>query len=302
MRVAILGLAFLLPCRLALSAQDVPVFGVQLDMIKAPVTVTDADGRLVKDLTPDDFVILEDGRTQKIELFARAFEPGQDETLALDLGILFDTSESMRNVIKLSQEAVVRFLDAVPRAHELYMIFFDQDIRISRYESERQQGLFERILDAQSSGNTALYDAIGVYISRVFDQTGRKVLVLFTDGQDTTSGLTQSEAMRLLRASGVTVFPIGFVGDRSPVFRALLDDMAKATGGRAYFPSQSKDLPVIYADILDVLENQYVLGYTSTNTARDGKFRKLKIEVKRSGLMIRHRAGYEAPRDPKPRK
>jgi hypothetical protein len=144
-------------------------------------------GHLVWTSAADDFVVLEDGRPQAIQLFGRAVDPGHDETLALDLGLLMDTSQSMLQELKLSQEAATRFLHAIPRRRELITIFFDQDIRVSRYDSENQQGLFDRIEQAKGGGDTALYDAIAVYLSRVAGGTAARCLVVFTDGDDTTS-------------------------------------------------------------------------------------------------------------------
>jgi Ca-activated chloride channel family protein len=260
--------------------------------------VRDSAGHLVLDLDADDFVVLEDGRPQAIQLFGRAVDPGHDETLALDLGLLMDTSQSMLQELKLSQEAATRFLQAIPRARELITIFFDQDIRVSRYDSENQQGLFDRIAQAKGGGNTALYDAIAVYLSRVVGGSGRKVLVVFTDGEDSTSDLTLTELLRLIRSSAVTIFPVAFNGEfgagSSNAIRArgFLNEIADLTGGQVFRPTTSRDLPGIYDKILQELSGQYVIGFISENQRKDGKYRKLKVQVKREGLRVRHREGY----------
>src|SRR5262249_7386394 len=173
----------------------------------------------------------------------------------------------------------------IPRARDLVTIFFDDDIRISRYNSENQQGLFERIADTKGSGETALYDAISVYLSRVQDSTGRKVLVLFTDGADTRSALGLGEILQLIRGSGVTSYPIAFTSGFAPGSaralrsKSVLEQMAEATGGQVFTPRSSKDLAGIYMKILDELKAQYVLGYVSNDLTRDGKFRRLKVDV-----------------------
>jgi Ca-activated chloride channel homolog len=278
-----------------------PVFSTRLEEVHLTVSVRDAAGRLVSDLKPEDFVVLENGRPQRLQLFGRAVEPGQEEALALDLGLLMDTSASMLQELKLSQDAAVRFLESIPRARDLVTIFFDDDIRVSRYNSENQQGLFERIAEAKGGGETALYDAISVYLSRVQDTSGRKVLVLFTDGEDTRSALGFSECLQLIRSSGVTIFPIAFTaGFASGSARALrsksvLEQMAEVTGGMVFNPRTSKDLAAIYARILQELQSQYVLGYVSDDPTRDGKFRRLKVDVAGKGLRVRHRSGYFAP-------
>ena len=276
-----------------------PVFSAGAEVVKVTVTVRDPKGALVPNLSADDFVVTEDGRKQKLQLFAPAVAPGHDEALTLDLGLLLDTSESMAPEIRLSQEAATRFLEAIPRARDLLTIFFDEDIRISRYDSEHQQGLFERILDAHASGMTSLYDAIAVYLSRVQDTSGRKVLVLLTDGEDTRSELSVGDVSALVRSSAVTIYSIAFPGEadngRLISARAFLSFLADQTGGRVFKPLHSKDLPAIYQSILDELSSQYVLGFASTNTARDGRFRKLRVEVKGKGLKLRYRNGYFAP-------
>jgi Ca-activated chloride channel family protein len=326
------------------AAQTTPEFGTRLDVVNVTVTVRDARGALVTDLTADDFVVEEDGRPQKIQVFGaaagqlhagdeapvtaelrcvrcgervhvergqtipvcprghRTFDLEDRGELALNLGMLFDTSRSMRKELRLSQESAIRFLDAIPRAKDLLLVFFDQDIRISHYNSENQQGIFGRILETEGGGNTALNDAIAVYLSRVVDTPGRKVLVLFSDGDDTTSRTTYDDVEHLIRASHVTVYPVEFQGDSRPGSRealrarAFLSSLAEASGGRVFTPHASRELAAIYQAILAELSSQYVLGYVSDNPAHDGRYRKLTVEAKKPGLKVRHRPGYEVPK------
>jgi Ca-activated chloride channel family protein len=287
---------------------DTPVFKAGVDVVNITLTVRDNLGQLVSDLSADDFVVYEDGRPQHVELFARATEPGQEDALALDLGLLLDTSESMAQQMKLTRESALRFLDTIPRARDLLVIFFDQDIRISRYDSENQQGLIDRIVDMKGSGTTALYDAITVYLSKVADSQGRKVLVLFTDGEDTRSNTSLNELLALVRSSNVMVYAISFAGssfslgsNRYVSARSFLAFLANATGGDIFTPASPHDLPSIYQKILNALAGQYVIGFVSDNLKRDGKFRKLRIEVKDKGrgLKVQHRLGYVPANLPK---
>ena len=343
------GLAALLLAAAPAAAQSAPVFRVGLDLVNVTVTVRDGKGGLVSDLKAGDFTVREDGRPQKVEVFApaaaqlhtgerapraanlhctrcgevvaiaegqtvpecprghRTFDIGERDELALNLGLLFDTSESMRKDLKLSQESAIRFLDAIPRARDLLLVFFDRDIRVSRYSSENQQGIFGRILETKSEGFTALHDAIAVYMSRAMGTPGRKVLVVFTDGDDTTSQLSPAEVQRMVRSSDVTIYPVAFLGAHSPNSgealraRSFLYSLAELSGGRVFQPTASRELAAIYQSILDELGTQYVLGYVSDNPKRDGKFRRIAMEVKRPGLKLRHRPGYDAPRDEPPR-
>jgi Ca-activated chloride channel family protein len=299
---------FAAPEDIAPAEPPAPVFTNTLDLVRITVTVRDEKGALVTDLKPEDFTITEDGRPQELDLFARAADPeGGDEArekaLTLDLGLLMDTSSSMEPVLKLSQQAAIRFLDGVPRARDLLTIFFDRDIRISRYDSEHQQGLFERILATRGADMTALYDAIAVYLSRAEDTHGRRVAVIFTDGEDTASNVRFQELVDMVRGSAVTIYMIGFQS-RSPTnlkamtASSVMRKLADITGGRTFFPSSYRDLPGIYEQILDDLGGQYVLSFESTNKTADGKFRKLKVAVNRPGLRVIHREGYYAPDPP----
>lgn len=285
------------------AAQKPPVFPVGLDLVNVTVTVRDARGGLVADLDEQDFKVLEDGRPQRVRLFAPAKTEAERAELALNLGMLFDTSESMRKDLRLSQQSATRFLESIPRARDLVLVFFDRDIRISRYNSENQQGIFARILETQGSGHTALRDAIAVYLSRVIDTPGRKVLVLFTDGDDTTSRVPPQEVQRLLRSSEVTVYPVAFPGQQRPNStdalraRSFLHGLAETTGGQVFQPTASRELAAIYQTILDELGSQYVLGYSSDNTKRDGRFRRITVELEQPELRVRHRRGYDAPKD-----
>jgi Ca-activated chloride channel family protein len=299
---AILLLAVALATTLAAQEKSPPpVFSAGTDIVNVTLTVRDPQGHFVSDLTREDFAVQEDGRPQAVQVFARAVQPGHDETLALDLGLLLDTSESMLKMLKLSQQAAVRFLQSIPRARNLITIFFDEDIRLSRYDSENQQGLIERIETIKGGGWTALYDAIAVYLARVQDSNGRKVLVLFTDGEDSRSAVGLGDLLQTIRSSAVTIYPIGFMGGfptgstRLLQSRAFLQQIAEITGGQLFTPNTSKDLGLIFQKILDELSAQYVIGFVSDNQRRDGKFRKLKVDVRRDGLKVRHRLGYFAP-------
>ncbi len=285
---------------LALSAQETsrPTFPIDIDMVNVTVTVRDGKGKLVSDLQPEDFVLLDEGKPRKVSVFGRAHEPGQDDVMSLDLGLLLDTSESMLPELKLAQEAATRFLESIPRARELYTVLFDEEIRISRYDSEHQQGLFERIQGAKGGGNTALYDALAAYVYRVAGVSGRKVVVLFTDGEDTRSSISANDAVAVIRSSAVSVYPVAFGGGFSPrqvKSRAFLRHIAEISGGQVFSPAASKDLADVFRRILDELGAQYVLGFLPDTDSPTGKFRRLEVDLKRPGLKVRHRAGYYTP-------
>jgi Ca-activated chloride channel family protein len=156
-----------------------------------------------------------------------------------------------------------------------------------------------------AGGETALYDAIGLYLDGASEQDGRKVMVLYTDGGDTQSSLSLGSLMKLLKASDVTVYAIGALEKQSQkarlVQRSVLAEIAEATGGTAFFPSNAKDLDRIYEQVLGEVRAQYTIGYLSTNEMADGAWRKVNVKITRADakdLRIRARNGYYARSKP----
>ena len=307
-----LALSLALPV-ITVEAQDPPpfkpkvplTFATEARTVNLTVTARGVDGRLLKDLTSADFTVYEDDKPQRIRFFARVFDPsrsadeGQEDVpdpTAIDLGMLFDTSTSMAEVLKLSQNAAASFLESIPKARALTTVFFDSDIRLSKYNSESQQGLFDRIQKAKSGGDTLLRDAIAVYLSRISDDPGRKIVVIFTDGEDSKSLISISELKDLVRSSTVTIYPILFAGRYSDSAaglqaKALMRDLAELTGGEVFSPRTFKDLAPIYQGLLDELAAQYVIGYIPEQDPTPGEHR-LRVEVERAGVKVRHRRGY----------
>jgi Ca-activated chloride channel family protein len=273
-------------------------FKTGIDVVGVTVAVVNRSGEPVAGLKAEDFDVLEDGATQQITYFS----PGSgDEAVPLHLGLLFDTSGSMEKDLAFSRGAAIRFLNTFPRAMDFTLVDFDTEVRAARFSQGEFPRLVERLRSRKAKGFTALYDALSVYLGSAFDQTGRKVLVLYTDGGDTSSSRTWSEALRVLRASDVTVYAIGFGGGQGRArlaSQSRLVDMAELTGGQAMFPNTMKQLDTIYDRIAAEIHTQYTLGYVSSNTARDGKWRKVEVRLKRAAaerLRVRTREGYFAP-------
>lgn len=280
-------------------------FATEARTVNLTVTVRGVDGKLLKDLSAADFTVYEDEKPQPIQFFARVFDPsrandegqeGAPDPTAIDLGMLFDTSSSMAEVLRLSQDAAAQFLESIPRARELTTVFFDSDIRLSRFNSEAQQGLFDRLQKAKSGGDTLLYDSIAVYLSRISDDPGRKIMVIFTDGDDQKSLIHFSELKDLIRSSTITIYPILFKSggvNSSSSLRAniLMKELAEMTGGEVFHPSTFKDLAPIYDGLLDELAAQYVIGYVPQDDLKPGEHR-LRVEVNHKGATVRHRRGY----------
>ena len=171
-------------------------------------------------------------------------------SVPLHVGLLFDTSESMERDMPFSRNAAIRFLNTFPKAIDFTFVGFADEVRAARYSQAEFPRLVERIRSSKAKGRTALYDAVTVYLGSAFDQTGRKVLVLYTDGGDTSSSRTWDQTIRLLRTSDVTVYPIGFLASRGSarlMQQNQLMEMARLTGGRAVFPGSMKELEPMYS-------------------------------------------------------
>lgn len=292
----LLALVAVVLAGVTLSGQQ--VFRTGVDLTTFGVTVTDRKGHIVTDLGRDDFQLLEDGKPQTIQYFAR----GDGETRpAMHLGLMLDASGSMQSDMKLAQGAAIKFLNMLPEAEDITLVDFDTQVRITRYPQRDFARLVERIRQRKPEGWTALYDALGTYLDGAEQQDGRKIMVMYTDGGDTRSSLTFGETLELLKASQITVYAIGLVenaGSARTQLQMTLRQFAESTGGQAFFASAMKDVEGAYEKVLAEIKGQYHLGYLSTNTAADGAWRKVEIKVKRDDLRVRARKGYFGPYKP----
>jgi Ca-activated chloride channel family protein len=275
-----------------------PTFRAAVDLVQFGVAVVDKQGKPVTGLKADDFQILENGKPQALKFFA-AGEP--EEALPLHLGLLLDTSGSMAGDIRDSRTAAVKFVNTLERAADVTLVDFDTEVRVARFGPLDYPRLVERIRGRKPDGWTALYDAIGVYLNGAQMQEGQKVLVLYTDGGDTTSSLTFRDMLDLCKASDVTVYAVGYMehqGGGRMQQRSELERVATLTGGQAYFPGVAKDLDGVFEKIQQELASRYSLGYLSTDPRTDGAWRGVEIKLRRSdlkGVRLRTRSGYFAP-------
>ena len=294
------GTAFSLARRASAEESEARQFSYHtgIDVAGFTVTVVTRAGDPVRDLKAEDFGVSEDGVTQAVSYFSSGVGAG---TVPLHIGLMLDTSESMERDLPFSRNAAVRFLNTFREAADFTLVEFANEVRAGRFDQKEFPRLVERIRSSRAKGRTALYDALSVYLGSAFDQTGRKVLVIYTDGGDTSSSRTWSDALRLLRTSDVTIYPIGFLtgaGSSRLMHQNQLLEIARLTGGRAVFPSAMKDLEPMYARIAAEIHGQYVLGYVPSNAKRDGRWRKVEIRLKRPAseqLQVRTREGYFAP-------
>lgn len=279
-------------------AQQQQVFRVAADVVTLPVTVTARGDTLVAGLRRDQFTVLEDGQEQTVSYFA----VGATREVPVHLGLLLDTSSSMQRDLAAATTAAIRFVNRFEEARDVTFVDFSSEVRVSRFEPGSYPHLFARIRDNSADGYTALYDAVAMYLASTEDQSGQKVLLVYSDGEDSRSSTSFSNVIEMLRLSQVIVYVIGYSENQPSSTRMMhqmrMNDIAHQTGGATFYPTGRADLDRIYARILDELNGRYTLGYTSTNETTDGRWRKVQVRVDGSdlnGLTVRTRPGYYAP-------
>jgi VWFA-related protein len=298
LRLAVFA-AGLAAARVGAAQQQPMVFASATSLVNVAVTVEDGQGRPLDGLTARDFVLREDGRAQTIEMCARMGEAGASRSTSLDVALLVDTSDSMLETLRRSQEPVQRFLTSLPNAQEIIVVLFDQAQRVERFDRARPEALFERLKTIPDGGNTAVRDAIVFSLRSLAGSSGRSALILLTDGIDTVSKADAEALERAVQSTAVTIYPVAYpasiVGDGPDPQEALkeLRRLAEVTGGRLFKLSGQMGLSAALDEIVADLRAQYVLGFAPDPSRNPGRLRKISVSVPRRGkVVIRHRAGF----------
>jgi Ca-activated chloride channel family protein len=282
------------------------VFRSGVDVVNLGVAVMDKQGTAVAGLTRDDFTIFEEGKKQDIRYFAAEGAKnamGADgERPPLHIGLVFDTSGSMASDMDLARSAAIRFLNRLPRAEDMTIVDFDTEVRTATYTQNDFTRLVARLRGRRPDGWTALWDAVGIYLGGAQDQSGQKVLIIFTDGGDTRSTLSYVDLLTAIKASDVSIYAIGFLEHQPASVRTSqrlqIAQLAELTGGQAYFPASMKDVEAQYDRIVAEIDSRYLLGYVSSDKRTDGAWRSVEVKLTRPDLRqarIRTRKGYFAP-------
>ena len=261
---------------------------VDVDVVQVTVTVTDNGGRFVRGLTRQDFRLYEDGKSQALTTFV-------SENVPLELIVAVDVSGSMTDAMPKVKESVKGFLTAIRPTDRVTLLGFNDTVfTLARPTVDLPTRL--RAVDRLAPwGGTALYDVIVQAFDLLGRQTGRRALVVFTDGEDLDSRVPIEVAERRLEASDAVLYPIG--QGRAPrlaSLRTVLERLARKSGGRAFFGDSVDKLDAVFADILEELSNQYLLGYVPKDLTRDGRWRTLRVEVPGKNVRVRARQGYRA--------
>lgn len=284
-------------------ADDVKPVIVHTDLVTLTVTVTDTYGRFVTGLNQNAFQILDDKTPQEITFFS-------DEDAPVSLGVVFDVSGSMSgDKIAKAREALSKFIDTSHSRDEYFLIGFNNRAQLLLDHTRDSDSLLDKLTFVQTKGQTALYDATYLGVERVSRGAHTKrAILLISDGQDNSSRYTFTELRRLLKESDVIIYAVGIVDGHDDsalgyTGRAILEELAGVSGGKAFFPSTSAEMNDTFERIALELRTQYSIGYRPTNFANDGKWHKLKIKVQPPRgfprLFVRGREGYFATAAPR---
>ncbi len=294
---------------------EAPPIRIEVDLVNVVFSVTDRRNRHVNGLGPSDIVIYEDGVAQEIKYFNR------ETNMPLRIGLLIDTSNSVRPRFQFEQEAAVDFLHTVlrPKTDQAFILSFDATPFLVQDYTDDPLDLADAIRELRAGGGTSLYDALYVACrNRLAQGSGnsfRKMIILLSDGNDVYSTVTREQALEMCRRHEVTIFTVstsappikytekarylqnpcdvmGHDGDK------VLKHLAEQTGGTAYCPFSTIDVGRSFEAIATELRAQYTVAYTPSNRARDGSFRQITIETRRENLQVHHRPGYYATPDP----
>jgi Ca-activated chloride channel family protein len=269
------------------------------DLVTLTVTVTDRSGRYLTGLDRSHFEIYDDKIKQQIAFFSDADAPAT-------LGIVYDVSGSMRLRINRSLYALRRFVETSQPDDEFFLVGFNRRVTLLRDFTSSGEQLANGLTLVAPEGRTALYDAAFMGIEKA--RQGRhqkKALLIISDGQDNNSRYTFSELRDLVREADVQLYAIGIVdlareAELGPYGEAVLEELARSTGGRAFFPTSEEELVDVCTQIALELRHQYSIGYYPTSEDRDGRWHRVKVKVAPApgvpAMSVRAKSGYYAPR------
>jgi len=278
---------------------------VDVDVVSVTAVVYDKAGKFVRGLGPKDIEVLEDGVRQDVSYFREAAGAGA-ERIPLSVVLVLDCSGSMRHNMHFLQEAAINFVGKLEDVDSALVVSFNESVKGSTEFTGDTSRLEQFVESLEAWGGTSLYDAIHYGLERVKNQPGRKAIVVFTDGADTTSSMKEQEVVDYARSVEATVYCIGFRGEsgllaRSP--RGFLRRISQETGGSFFFPDKIGELIKIFNDISDELHNHYLLAYTPRRPP-DGTWREISVRLlNNKDAEVRVRKGYFAikRRRPSPR-
>ena len=280
------------------SDESVTTIPVTVNEVRVVFTVTDRHGHYIKDLKKEDFKVIDN----RLPAELRSFRSETD--LPLQVGLLIDASNSVRDRFKFEQEAAIEFLNATLRPHsdEAFVVGFDVTPEVVQDFTDNTEKLSIGVRSLRAGGGTAMFDAL-YFACRdkllKHEQTGpvRRAIILLSDGEDNQSHVTREEAIEMAQRAEAIVYTISTnVSGTKGSGDKVLERIADATGGRAFFPFQIRDVANAFAEIQDELRSQYSIAYKPADFKADGHYRSIEIVANdRKNFRVRARRGYYAP-------
>jgi len=281
---------------------------VDVNLVVLHATVFDKRGRIVNDLKGEDFRVYEDGTLQKLSVFSHADIP-------VTMGIVIDDSGSMREKRQAVNAAALAFVKTSNPQDQVFVVNFNDVYYLDTPGdfANNIEDLKSALDKIDSRGGTALYDAVYASLDHVkLGNRDKKVILAITDGEDNASRYTFEELLRYAQKSNAVIYTIGLLGSEEPggLFKIhgasarraakILEKIAEATGGQAYFPRSLDEVESTCEQIAHDIRNQYTLAYYPSNARKDGTFRTVRVDAFASGshtkLAVRTRPGYYAPK------
>jgi VWFA-related protein len=262
-------------------------------------TVTDKHGRRITDMKQADFRVLDDNKPPEL---IRSFHA--ETNLPLQVGLLIDASNSVRDRFKFEQESAVEFLNQTihPRYDQAFVVGFDVTPEVTQDFTDNTELLAHGVHELRPGGGTALYDALyfacrDKLLKAPKSVTVRRAIILLSDGDDNQSHVTREEAIEMAQRAEAVVYTISTnVSGTSGPGDKVLDRIADATGGHPFHPFQIRDVANAFAEIQDELRSQYAISYKPADLKSDGHYRTIEIEANdRKNFRVRSRRGWYAP-------
>jgi VWFA-related protein len=283
----------------ASKTPDDQTLSVNVDLVNILFTVADRKGKFVTNLKKEDFKVFEDERGQTISNFS------SESDLPLTIALLVDTSGSIRDKLKFEEDAAIEFFySTLQRGKDkALLISFDSGVDLLQDFTDDPEKLANEIRKIRAGGGTSLYDAIYLAVNKkLAGQSGRRVVILITDGDDNSSRVSLTETLEAAQKNDITIYSIStnssaFFGSKEQERGdKTLKKFSEETGGKAFFPLKIQDLASSFLDIHDELRSQYQIGYRTTNPKLDGTFRKIRLDVTDRRYKARARSGYYMPK------
>ncbi len=272
---------------------------VQVELVNVTATVLDQSGKYMDGLRLEDFQVFEDGAEQKISFFSH------DLRVPLSIGVLIDSSGSMRHKLQQALQTVREIALALSPQDEMFVVSFDSDVSMRQHFTTNMSEVQRSMRDIKSGGETAAYDAIQAAMGEMRSaKHNKKILLLVTDGFDTKSRINAAQVEEILKRSEVLVYAIGIDDDdedplvlrrtRYHIYHYMLGRLTAVSGGRAFrlFTGRNYALNSLAQVLLEELHQQYTLSYYPVSGGDKNTWHQVDVKVKKSGAQIRHRNGY----------